>query len=515
MSGFYYNENNFNCLYNDISILLSHTIVDSYVAEEWIRDYYKLDNYNLAKVIEMYASDVLLSKLNLEDKLINNVIEECRKDMPNKELTTIETLLNNVYVIENTEINEDNVFSIISSFKVYETLDYLQEKLNLKEKTRNFKIKHEGIKKLLTITESIKRIAKKKSPGSEEINCIKEGIDKFLYEYKSFDYEGKAFRAGVMKGVLAYKADKMSCAQILEMFDELKEMIKSNPDYLIKYVIDEFNYINKIILDKEKQIRPIEESSMNTMYFDNVAEFNNLVESIFFSDEEPSLEDFIRLQFITEGLINYEDTMEASSRIITKGAEKITRTIDNRSAKSSGMTKSNSKSGQVVRDTKVIATRVADSINKKVNDILEKQKDDRRKRIITGGFSVKLLHLLKQAIAFILGKKFIINKLVGPAKTGAVKVLGKTLIPSISLGPLITVAITIIIALGKFALDKRADERERQRVLNELEVELKIVREKIDDARGDNARKQKYELMRLEASLDKEITRIKYGLRPE
>ena len=124
------------------------------------------------------------------------------------------------------------------------------------------------------------------------------------------------------------------------------------------------------------------------------------------------------------------------------------------------------------------------------------------------------MHLLKQAIGFIIGNK-VINKMVGPAKTGAVKVLGKTLIPSISLGPLISVAITIIIALGKFALDKKADERERKRVLTELETELKIVREKIEDAKGDNARKQKYELMRLEASLEKEVTRIKYGLRPE
>lgn len=507
MSGFYYNENNFNCLYNDISILLSDVVVESHIAGEWIDEYYKLDEYNVTKAIEMYASDILLNKLQLDDKLVNSIIEECRQNIYDKELTTSYTLLNNVYMIENTEINEDNLFSIISSFKIYESLDYLQEKFNLKEKSKNFKIKHDGIKKLLTITESIKRIAKKKSPGSEELNCIKDGIDKFLYEYKSFDYEGRAFRAGVMKGVLAHKADKMTCVQILEMFDELKGMINSNPDYLIKYVIDEFNYINKIILDKEKQIAPIEESSINFLYFERIAEFENLVESIFFSEEEPVLEDFIKLQFITEGLINYEDTMEASSRIITKGAEKITKAIDNRSAKSGGMTKANSKVGQVVRDTKVVGSRVADAINKKVNDLLEKQKDDRRKRVITGGFGVKLLHLLKQAMGFIIGKK-VIGKLVGPKN---ISVLGK----AVSLGPIITVAITIIIALGKFALDKRADERERKRVLTELETELKIVKEKIEDAKGDNARKQKYELMRLEASLEKEVTRIKYGLRPE
>ena len=514
MSGFYYNENNFNCLYNDISILLSDTIVESYIAREWIYEYYNLDEYNVTKAIEMYASDILLSKLQLDDKLVNSVIEECRKNIFDRELVEPRTLVDNVYMIENTEINEYNLFNIISSFKIYETLDYLQEKFNLKEKARDFKIKHEGIKNLLTITESIKRIAKKKTPGSEELNCIKEGIDKFLYEHKSFDYDGKAFRAGITKGVLAHKADKMSCAQIVEMFNELKEMMNSNPDYLIKYVIEEFNYINKIILDKERKIAPITESTMNTIYMDNIAEFNNLVESIFFSDEDPILEDFVKLYFITEGLINYEDTMEASSRIITKGTGKVVKAIDNASAKSTGMSSSKSKVGQVKRNARITGNRVADAISKKVNDLLEKQKNERRKRVITGSISVKLLQLLKRAIGMLIGGK-LISKAIGPAATKAVKIAGKTILPSISLGPLVSVAITIVIALGKFALDKRADERERKRVLTELETELKIVREKIEDAKGDNARQQKYELMRIEASLEKEVTRIKYGLRPE
>ena len=37
--------------------------------------------------------------------------------------------------------------------------------------------------------------------------------------------------------------------------------------------------------------------------------------------------------------------------------------------------------------------------------------------------------------------------------------------------------------------------------------------EKIEDAKAENDRKKKYQLMRIEATLEKEITRIKYGLR--
>lgn len=54
--------------------------------------------------------------------------------------------------------------------------------------------------------------------------------------------------------------------------------------------------------------------------------------------------------------------------------------------------------------------------------------------------------------------------------------------------------------------------RAKERVIQELELELKMCREKIEDARSDGNRKAKYQLMRLEAQIEKEITRIKYGV---
>ena len=494
MSGFYYNENNFNCLCNDICILLSDTVVESYVSTEWIKDYYKHDKYNITKAIEMYISDLILSKIEMDNDILNKLIESYKNNIYSKEIPEIESVLNNVYYAQITDIGLESLNNILESFTTYEALNYFQEKINLKETVRNFKIDNEGIKKLLSITESIKRIAKIKTIDSEEVQCIKEEIDKFLYEHKSFDYTGKRYKVGVSNGVLVHDADKMNCVDILEMFNELKEMSTTNPDYLIKYVIEEFNYINKIILDKRDELIFIKESvDSNSLYFEKMAEFDNLVESVFFTDDEPSLTDFVRLHNITEALIRYEDTMEASSRIITKGAEKINRVIDNRSAKSSGMSSSKSKIGQVARNTRITGDRISDAISKKLNDILAKKKEDRRKRIITGSITVKLIQLLKKAIRYLVAGKLV----------------------SMAFGPLVGVTVTIITALVKNVLDKNADKKEKELVLKEMETELKIVREKIEDAKGDNARKQKYELMRIEASLEKEIPRIKYGLRPD
>ena len=55
----------------------------------------------------------------------------------------------------------------------------------------------------------------------------------------------------------------------------------------------------------------------------------------------------------------------------------------------------------------------------------------------------------------------------------------------------------------------------RKRVLQELELELKITREKIEDARSAGDQKAKYQLIRIENTLEKEIYRIRYNKAPE
>jgi hypothetical protein len=79
--------------------------------------------------------------------------------------------------------------------------------------------------------------------------------------------------------------------------------------------------------------------------------------------------------------------------------------------------------------------------------------------------------------------------------------------------PLIGIPVTIIGLLGARALSKSTEVREKRRIMLDLETELKITREKIEDAKGDNAKEQKYQLMRIEAQLEKEIFRIKHGLK--
>jgi hypothetical protein len=55
----------------------------------------------------------------------------------------------------------------------------------------------------------------------------------------------------------------------------------------------------------------------------------------------------------------------------------------------------------------------------------------------------------------------------------------------------------------------------RNQIINELELELKITREKIEDAKNAGNIKAKYELMRVEHKIEKEIYRIRYGKTPK
>lgn len=64
----------------------------------------------------------------------------------------------------------------------------------------------------------------------------------------------------------------------------------------------------------------------------------------------------------------------------------------------------------------------------------------------------------------------------------------------------------------KFALNKSTTQKERFKVVADLEVELELLNEKIEDARSAGDNKAKYEMMRTRAELQKAIKKVKYGI---
>ena len=69
-------------------------------------------------------------------------------------------------------------------------------------------------------------------------------------------------------------------------------------------------------------------------------------------------------------------------------------------------------------------------------------------------------------------------------------------------------AIVTYIVTSALASD---DKKARDGAIRELELELKLTREKIEDSRSDGNKQEKYALMRLESKIEDDIARIKYG----
>ncbi len=105
-------------------------------------------------------------------------------------------------------------------------------------------------------------------------------------------------------------------------------------------------------------------------------------------------------------------------------------------------------------------------------------RDARRQAIATGGIRKRVFKVLRTAVV-----------------SGSIALFSPA-----------AAAIHLIVTI---ALDKRTDRRIKDALISDLEHELRVIQEKIRDADSSGDKKAKYQLMRLESKLEKEIARIK------
>lgn len=78
---------------------------------------------------------------------------------------------------------------------------------------------------------------------------------------------------------------------------------------------------------------------------------------------------------------------------------------------------------------------------------------------------------------------------------------------------LVSPVLSVIGAMTNVALSKKTRIAQRKMILHELEDELRITEEKFRDAESDGDRKKKYDLMRIQNKLERDIRRIKYNIK--
>lgn len=344
--------------------------------------------------------------------------------------------------------------------------------------------------------ELIKYLAMKLDVSDSRFRLIYSQIQEVLYNFKDFYSDSANYNLGisdeVVKDNLVRNPDTITEDDIYDIFDKLSGFLMNQVDSKLYYMINEFKCLSYRMESRQRENNrgtTLESFDLEKKYNDSIIKFENMD----ITDEDGEL-DIIKLAEayqLAHDICKYQYMQEADTKIITKGTNKITKAIGNASAKSRGMADAKSKIGAIKRGARIVDDRASDAINKKVDDIMNFSRDAKREKILTGKNTVRVSGVLKNAIKILVA---------GTAGVGL-------------FGPIAGAAIGLIGILGARGISKNVEDREKKRILLELETELKIVKEKVEDAKGENNKKQKYQLMRIQANLEKEITRIKHGLR--
>lgn len=312
--------------------------------------------------------------------------------------------------------------------------------------------------------------------------------------------------------------DKLTeSSSIVNIGDTLKRLAPKNEKNVVRYskileatIVDipEDNYITKIFKDKLVDNMAIfHQAAYNVVYKPEPA---GVIESVVMekSTEEEILEDLLAESIINIG-INEEITekefkenldtiyrcskrlgiLEEAANIkrgpnstMHKVSTKVEKGVRNFSNNARDRYDNHKRSTAGIQKAK---EHIEKTINYPIRKFLEQDKEARKKRIIQGGFRAQIWKWLNIAIkSGLVG--FAINPLAG--------------------------AIT---AIGLAALDKRTDVKTKRQILKELETEIKLCEEKIEDAKAEAQKQEKYKLMRIRDKLQNEYERIKYNLGPK
>ena len=143
-----------------------------------------------------------------------------------------------------------------------------------------------------------------------------------------------------------------------------------------------------------------------------------------------------------------------------------------------------SKTKRKIVAAKKTVTAITGPIMKSIKDITDgvnaSIKEDTREEVITGSAFSKLKNIFTRC-----------------------------LVPAAGVGLFFGGALAIVTFLGTLALHKSITKKTRGRIMQELQMELKMVREKIEDAKSAGDNENKYKLMRLENKIETQIEDVR------
>lgn len=253
--------------------------------------------------------------------------------------------------------------------------------------------------------------------------------------------------------LIHHKVNKSECEKILKALKKERDITN---DKLEKAKSDSKDELNKYLNNIEIQIDRVE------LYMRNLN-----------SELENDKIDDIDINFEMARILAIEESLEPGTHIKENAAVTILRTAREKITK--GLDKASA--------TEKNASKTLDrNIEKLQQDIASSVAIKERDRVIKGKILPSASKTIKLGIA-----------------TGAAY--------------MISPVVAVIGALGALAVAKTANARERQLILDEIDVHLKIVEKKISQAEMNNDLKSMENLLKIENKLQREKQRIKYRMK--
>lgn len=496
---------NMNLLETDLNsiVIFSTDILPTSVCEEYLATKMDVDKFNTTNAVERYLVielSQLIKQSKLDKMIVNDIIDRRFKEiMYNKQNEIERSILFTIKEIKQIDLTYDTLEAVLNnSIFNPNSLLYMKTLLNSNGDSSNDDYLNISLstQSFLKTMELIKYLAMKLDVSDSRFRLIYNQIQEVLYDFKDFYSDSANYNLGisdeVVKDNLVRNPDTITEDDIYDIFDKLGGFLMNQVDSKLYYMINEFKCLAYRMESKQRENNrgtTLESFDLEKKYNASIIKFENM--DITDEDGELDIMKLAEAYQLAHDICKYQYIQEADTKIITKGTNKITKAIGNASAKSRGMADAKSKIGAIKRGARIVDDRASDAINKKVDDIMNFSRDAKREKILTGKNTVRVSGVLKNAIKILVA---------GTAGVGL-------------FGPIAGAVIGLIGALGARGISKNVEDREKKRILLELETELKIVKEKVEDAKGENNKKQKYQLMRIQANLEKEITRIKHGLR--
>lgn len=492
-----------NLLESDLNsiVIFSTDILPTSVCEEYLATKMDVDKFNTTNAVERYLVielSQLIKQSKLDKMVVNDIIDRRFKEiMYNRQDEIERSILFTIKEIKQIDLTYDTLEAILNnSIFNPNSLLYMKTLLNSNGDSSNADYLNISLstQSFLKTMELIKYLAMKLDVSDSRFRLIYSQIQEVLYDFKDFYSDSANYNLGisdeVVKDNLVRNPDTITEDEIYDIFDKLGGFLMNQVDSKLYYMINEFKCLSyRMEVRQQEQNTHTEAFDLENKYNDAISKFENM--DLLNSDGDLDIMKVAEAYRLAHDICKYQYMQEASTTIITKGTNKITKAIGNASAKSRGMANAKSKIGAIKRGARIIDDRASDAVNKKIDDIMNFSRDAKREKILTGKNTVRVGKTLKNAIKIIVG---------GAAGLAA-------------FGPLAGAIIGFIGILGARGVSKNVEDREKKRILLELETELKIVKEKVEDSKAENNKKQKYQLMRIQANLEKEITRIKHGLR--